>query len=126
MSIITLRSPPSPTINDVAVERQRRLALGFDYDFADARGVHHIGTTDEDMVGWSEVSTYAGALIDSGDVTTLIGIATNTGPCQVTAPEWRAVEIASAEFRQPLWSASFALMAMMPIPSDYTNDSYWT
>jgi hypothetical protein len=114
------------TLADVAAERERRLALGFNYDFGDARGVHRIGTTDADMVGWGEVSTYVGALIDSGDVTTLIAIATNTGPCQVTAPEWRSIEIAAAEFRQPLWSASFALMAMTPIPSDYQNDSYWT
>jgi hypothetical protein len=126
-NVITLtRSMPAPTVDDVAAERKRRLALGFNYDFGDARGVHHIGTSDADMVGWGEVSTYAGALIDSGDVETLIGIATNTGLIQVTAPEWRAVEVAAAEFRQPLWALSFALMAQSPIPEDYTNDTYWT
>lgn len=111
---------------EVVAERERRLALGFDYDFGDARGVHRIGTTDADMAGWREVSTYAGALIDSGNVTTTINIATNTGACAVTAPEWRAIEIASADFRQPLWAKSFALMASNPIPADYTNDQYWT
>ena len=120
-----IANPPG-TIAQVAAERERRLALGFNYDFGDTRGVHHIGTTAADMVGWGEVSTYVGALIDSGDVTTLIVIATNTGICQVTAPEWRAIEIAAAEFRQPLWSASFVLMAMSPIPAGYQNDSYWT
>jgi hypothetical protein len=124
--VVVTYAVPLPTVNDVAAERNRRLALGFNYDFGDARGVHHIGTTDADMVGWGEVSTYAGALIDSGDVETLIAIATDTGLCQVTAPEWRAVEVAAAEFRQPLWAASFALMAQSPIPEDYTNDTYWT
>jgi hypothetical protein len=116
----------APSVNEVAIERTRRLSLGFDYDFGDSRGVHRIGTTDADLKGWDEVSTYAGALIDSGDVETLIAIATDTGLVQVTAPEWRAVEVAAAEFRQPLWALSFALMAQSPIPEDYTNDTYWT
>ena len=73
----------------ILAERGRRLAAGFDYAFGDARGTHRIGTTDADRKGWDEVSTYAGALIDSGDVETKINIVTDTGPCQVTAPEWR-------------------------------------
>lgn len=115
------------TPSEVAAERDRRLALGFDYNFGDARGTHRIGTTKADLDGWAEVSTYAGALIDSGDLTTTISIATDTGVCAVTAPEWRAVEIASAAFRQPLWAKSFALMAQAPnIPADYTDDSHWS
>ena len=121
-----VRSPRPITSDDVAAERNRRLALGFDYAFGDTRGTHHIGTTEADMKGWDEVSKYAGALIDIGDTTTTINIATNTGLCAVTAPEWRVIEIASAEFRQPLWVKSFALMASNPIPADYTNDQYWT
>lgn len=110
----------------VVAERTRRLALGFNYDFEDSRGVHRIGTTDADLKGWDEVSKYAGALIDSGDTSTLIAIVTDTGPCTVTAPEWRAIEIEAAHFRQPLWAKSFALMASNPIPADYTNDSHWS
>lgn len=116
--------PPAPTPLMIASERDRRLALGFIYNFGDARGVHRIGTTDEDMKGWSDVSTYAGALLDSGDTTTAIAIVTDTGPCAVTAPEWRAIEIAAAQFRQPIWSKSFALMATLP--GDYANDDHWT
>jgi len=119
-------SVPPVTVGQVAEERDRRLALGFSYNFGDARGMHRIGTTKADLEGWQEVSTYAGALIDSGDLTTQIAIATDTGPCLVTAPEWRAVEIASASFRQPLWAKSFALMALSPIPADYTDDRHWT
>lgn len=114
------------TADMVAAERTRRLALGFNYDFEDSRGVHHIGTTDADLKGWDEVSKYAGALIDSGDTSTLIAIVTDTGPCTVTAPEWRAIEIAAAHFRQPLWAKSFALMSLPTIPADFKNDSYWS
>lgn len=116
----------SVTIDMIVRERERRLALGFDYNFGDSRGVHRIGTTKRDLEGWDEVSKYAGALIDAGQTSTQINVATDTGPCVVTPIEWRAIEIASAQYRQPLWAKSFALMASNPIPADYTNDSYWT
>lgn len=119
-------SHPPITAAHVVTERARRLALGFDYNFGDARGIHRIGTTEADLRGWSEVSTYAGALIDSGDTTTTFAIVTDTGPCTITAPEWRAIEIAAAQFRQPLWAKSFVLMASNPIPADYANDQFWT
>jgi hypothetical protein len=120
-----VRSPRLVTVDDVVRERERRLALGFNYDFQDARGVHRIGTTESDMKGWDEVSKYAGALIDAGQLETQIAIATDTGACTVTPVEWRAVEIASAAFRQPIWAKSFALMAMNPIPADFAHDRYW-
>lgn len=123
---ISAYSAPAPTAADITAERTRRLALGFNYDFEDARGVHRIGTTDADLKGWDDVSTYAGALIDSGHLTTPIAIVTDTGPCSVTAPEWRAIEIEAAAFRQPLWAKSFALMASNPIPADFKNDSHWS
>lgn len=117
--------PPPPTVDDVIVERARRLALGFDYDFGDARGVHHIGTTENDMRGWDEVTKFATALLNAGDTTTTIGIVTDTGPAQVTASEWNAILIAAGQFRQPIWHASFLLQQMDPIPEDYADDSYW-
>src|SRR5690606_41968408 len=40
----------------VVAERDRRLAMGFDYDFQDERGVHRISTTPADMAGWDEVT----------------------------------------------------------------------
>lgn len=115
--------PPAPTEADVIAERQRRLALGFDFDFGDARGVHRIGTTPADMAGWQEVTDYARALTASGDTT--IAIVTDTGPVQVTAAEWDAILLAAARFRQPIWGASFQIAAMSPIPADYTADAYW-
>ena len=115
-----------PSVNDVVAERKRRLGLGFSYDFGDARGVHQIGTTPNDMIGWREVIDYANALIDSGDTTTKIAIVTDTGPAEVTAPEWQAIMLVAASVRQNIWAKSFALQAMQPIPGDYANDSYWS
>lgn len=124
--VLVSRSAQPVTDVDVQRERERRLALGFNYPFGDARGAHHIGTTKADLEGWREVSDYAGALIDSGDTETKINIVTDTGPCQITAPEWSAIKIAAAAFRQPIWAKSFALMASNPIPADYTDDRHWT
>jgi hypothetical protein len=119
-------APVPPDINSVAAERTRRLALGFNYDFGDGRGVHHIGTTAADMAGWKEVTDFANAAVNLSQPNTQISIATNTGPVTVTALEWQSILVAAALARQPLWAASFVLQAMSPIPEDYTNDSYWT
>lgn len=125
-SVIATFDPNAPTVNDIVAERKRRLDLGFSYDFQDARGVHHIGTTADDMTGWREVIDYANALVDLGDTGTQIAIITDTGPTLVTAPEWQAVMLQAAQVRQTIWARSFALQAMSPIPSDYVNDAYWT
>lgn len=118
--------PPPVSANAVIQERERRLALGFDYDFADARGVHHIATTAADMKGWDEVTMIANAAINAGAPTTAILILTATGPVTVTAAEWQQILLASGAHRQPIWQASFALQAMDPIPADYTDNAYWS
>lgn len=109
----------------VVAERERRLALGFDYDFGDERGVHRIGTTAADMVGWQEVTMLAQARVATAS-TAPIGIVTDTGPAAVTPLEWMAILEASAAVRQPIWAKSFLIAAMSPIPLDYADDSYWT
>lgn len=116
---------PAPAASDVIAERDRRLAAGFDYDFADARGVHHIGTTADDLKGWDEVSKLAAAMLATGNPGGAITILTDTGVAQVTATEWQAVQLAAAAFRQPVWQASFALAAMTTIPVDYADAAYW-
>jgi hypothetical protein len=122
--------PPEPdqtvTIDMVAAERKRRLAMGFDYDFGDARGVHRIGTTEADLENWTEVNTVANAAINLGQGSTAtIDILTDTGPATVTALEWQSVLLQAGMVRQPIFAASFALQAIDPIPLDYTDDSYW-
>ncbi len=112
-------------IGAIVTERERRLALGFDYDFGDVRGIHRIATADQDMRGWDEVTKVANAMIALGDTTSTIGIVTETGPAAVTAIEWQHVLVAAGTFRQPIWAASFALQAMNPLPADVTADVLW-
>lgn len=119
----TLSLPPA-TAAMVQRECARRLALGFDYDFGDARGVHRIGTTERDMSGWQEVTMLAQARINAGD-TAKITIATDTSAVQVSPSEWNAIMLAASAFRQPIWLASFVLQAMTPIPDDYAADERW-
>lgn len=118
--------PPPPTVFDVAAERERRLAGGYDYDFGDSRGVHRIGTTKADLEGWKEVTDLASAAMNLSRPNAPIDIVTETGPVQITALEWQSILFAAAAFRQPIWAASFVLQAMTPIPADYQNDEYWT
>ncbi len=119
-------SPPALSLAEqVDRERDRRLAAGFDFDFGAAGGVQHVGTTAADLVGWDDVSKYAAALLATGDTTTKITIATDSGSAQVTAAEWQHVLLAAAAFRQPIWQASFALAVMSPIPADLTDDKHW-
>lgn len=120
----TVRRAPTP--KDVGLECERRLGLGFNYDFGDARGVHRIGTTRADMTGWNEVTTVCAALMALGLGSQTIAIVTDTGAANVTAAEWQSILIAAAGFRQPIWTGSFALQEMSPIPDDYaTNEAYW-
>jgi hypothetical protein len=113
--------------DQVIEERSRRLGLGFDYDFGekDPRGVHRIGTTDADLVGWDEVSKIAQAAINLGASDTPITIVTDTGPAIVTALEWQSILVAAGQYRQPIWAASFALQAMDPIPQGFADDKHW-
>lgn len=109
----------------VIAERERRLVAGFDYDFGDARGVHRIATSEQDMRGWDEVTKIASAMLSLNDHVAAIDIVTETGPVPVKAIEWQRVLVAAAAFRQPIWTASFALQAMETIPADVTDDRYW-
>ncbi len=116
---------PVPTIDQVAAERDRRLAAGFHYNFGDSRGTHLIGTTPDDMTKWREVTDAANAAINLNQGSTTIAIVTNTGPCTVTATEWQSILMAAFTFRQPFYAASFTLEATNPIPANYADDSHW-
>jgi hypothetical protein len=112
-------------VTKVIDERKRRLAEGFYYDFDDARGVHLIDTTEQDLIGWDEVTKAATSFAALGQTTQQINIVTNTGPVTVTATEWLQIIVAATEFRQPIWAASFALQEMETIPADYADDKWW-
>lgn len=116
---------PPPTIADIVAERERRLSLGFNYNFGDARGIHAIGTTASDLAGWDEVTKATQAMIALGQPSATVDIVTNTGTATITAVEWQHVLLAAAAFRQPIWAASFALQTMSPIPTNYVADIYW-
>ena len=112
-------------IGAVEMERKRRLAVGFDYDFKDERGVHRIGTTEQDEKGWDKVTKLASAYLMVGKPDAKILIVTDHGPVYVTAIEWQNVLIAAAEFQQPIFAKSFAIQAMQPSPQDVENPEYW-
>jgi hypothetical protein len=116
---------PAPVVGNVIAERARRLALGFDYDFGDERGVHHIGATEADLQGWDEVSKAAQAAINLGAPDTKFEIVTDTGPATLTAMEWQMILAAAGQHRQPIWAASFALQALKEIPANFKEDKYW-
>lgn len=119
-------TPAPPTADDVIAERERRLALGFDYDFGDERGVHHIGTAPNDIRKWmDEVTPLSQAFLNVSQPDGEITIITDTGPAAVTALEWQQILLAAAAWRQPIYQASFVLQAMDPIPTDYADDKWW-
>lgn len=109
----------------IEAERDRRLAMGFDYDFGDARGVHRIGTTESDMRGWQEVTLWSHAAMALDAPNAPIGILTDTGPVTVTAREWQEILMAATDFRQPIWHASFSIAALNPPPADVAADELW-
>jgi len=125
MGVVTTRAA-TVTVADIVAERERRMALGFDYVFGGARGVHHIGTTPADMKGWDEVTQATQAMIALGAGATTLTVVTDTGPATITALEWQYILMAASASRQPLWAHSFALQAMTPIPADYADDTYWS
>lgn len=102
----------------IYAEREERLAAGFDFDFGDARGVHHVGTSEADMKGWDEVTKWSDAAIALGQADTTMTILTGSGPAEITALEWKQVLLASTAFRQPIWHASFALLAAVAGAAD--------
>lgn len=116
---------PAPSPEDVWAEKDRRWAFGFDYDFGDGRGVHHIATTRKDLEDWDKVSAAASAFIALGQPGATITIYTETGPATVTALEWQSVLVAAAAFFQAAIDAGAALVAMDPIPADYADDGWW-
>lgn len=126
--VLAIHGLPGPLVlpANVEAEQRRRLAAGFDFDFGDARGVHHIATTEKDMQDWQEVTSWANARTARGDKVSTITIATASGFATITAPEWWSIVDAGTAARQPIFQGAFWLLAQDPVPPDYaTNDAYW-
>ncbi len=111
--------------HQIEAERDRRLSLGFTYDFGDERGAHFIATTREDNDKWREVTDIANAAINAGLPATAISIKTGTGQVSVTAAEWQMILLHAGQVRQQIYQAYFALRAMEPFPDDFADDSWW-
>lgn len=115
----TRLAPPPLTLDeqkarakaDLYAERERRLALGFNYDFGDARGVHRIGTTPRDLAGWDQVEKLVAAMYRAGLTNQTIEILTDTGRVTVTPAEWTQIMLAAGAVMQPIWQASFDIEA---------------
>lgn len=114
--VLELPAPPplpAPSVDDlkrmVEVERDRRLSVGFDFDFGDTRGVHRFGTTGSDRFGWAEVEGLAAAALDIGQASLPIAVRTDTGDLTIAAHEWPAVRLAGALALQPVWQASWTI-----------------
>lgn len=116
--VIPLDDLKAAASSQVYTLREQHLAAGFDYDFADARGIHHIGTTPADVIGWDEVTQGAAAFVALGQGTTTFEILTNTGPVTITALEWQAILAQATAVRQPIWQRSFALIAEIGAAAD--------
>jgi hypothetical protein len=118
---------PALTSVDIYTERDRRLALGFDYNFGDARGTQHIGTTTADMLGWDDVTKWATAMNGLANTTATLTIATDNGIAVISPSDWFKILSGATDFRQPIWQGSFYLLLQNPIPTDYaSNNAYWT
>ena len=109
--VIPLEDLKAAARSQVYTRRDALRAAGFDHDFGDERGIHHIGTTPSDMEGWDEVTMGANALVALGQGNAEFSIDTNTGPTTITALEWQAVLAHASIVRQPIWQRSFTLIA---------------
>lgn len=108
----------------IDAERDRRLAAGFSYDFAD-EGLHWLATTPADLAGWAAVTAVAQAMMLAGSTDRIV-IRTETGTAHVTAAEWNAAMLHYRQtIEQPVLLAALALKAMNPIPQDAANPAYW-
>lgn len=117
-------SPPL-NANDVWLEKDLRLAEGFEFTFEDDRGTHRFRTGEIDMRGWMEVAIWADLKYKLGDLTATTSIMTENGVIDITPPEWYIIVEAMSNFRQRIWKASFQIVQNGDIPENYKDDSFW-
>lgn len=118
--------PVTPTSLDIDRERERRIALGVTVSLSTGKSFT-VQTRDErDWRNVNGLGTAGLALQVAGDTTTLTPFrdAANVEQ-QLTPAELVEMGLKVMQHAKAIYTASWALKAMSPIPSDYADDSYW-
>jgi hypothetical protein len=108
------------TADDVNQERTRRIVAGKTID-----GIHVTGR-DEDARNLTNLALAAQLRVASGDTATLTTFRDGDNvDHQLTPPQMLAVWQAASSYVSDLYSASWAIKAMDPLPEDVTSDHLW-
>ena len=112
--------PPATTADDVNRERQRRVIAGKVID-----GVYVTGR-DADARNLTNLALAAQMRIRQGDTTTLTTFRDgNNVDHDLTPPQVLSLWQQSAAYVSDLYTASWAIKAMEPLPDDVTDDALW-
>lgn len=108
----------------VNAERERRLLLGS--EFNDMFNHIYITGDETNRANLSDLVMGAMLRVMSGDTTTITTFRDgNNIDHDLTPPELLALFGQASSYVSLLYQKSWALKAMDPIPTDYTDDSYW-
>ena len=108
----------------VNAERERRLLLGS--QFNDVFNHIYITGDQTNRANLSDLVLGAMLRIQSGDTTTITTYRDgNNVDHNLTPPELLALFAQASAYVSLMYEKSWALKAMSPIPSDYTDDSHW-
>lgn len=109
----------------VNAERERRLLLGS--EFNDMFDHIYITGDQTNRANLSDLVLGAMLRIQSGDTTTITTFRDgNNVDHDLTPPQLIALFAQASAYVSLMYEKSWALKAMDVIPSDYTNDSYWS
>lgn len=116
--------PPAPTADDVDVERDRRRALPLSVTLS--VGTFQINmdpVSQTNIQGLSTVGLYLTSL--NSTQTTPFRDYTNVSH-DLSPSDLVSMGLQVAAHVQTLYTASWAIKSKNPIPTDFTNDSYWS
>jgi hypothetical protein len=123
-TITSIEDTPAVSTLDVMAECDRRLANSY-MDYMFELGSQRLDISTDALRGWSEITELALCYNALGSTKNLVIYPENQIKVSITAQEWLDVVIKVREFRQAIWTDSFALQAMTPIPTDFFDDKYW-
>lgn len=125
----TLADAPRPTANEVNVERNRRIASGFEYEgkifqLDDESKARVIGAAT--LAGFAMAQgAQAGNYYWHGGVEPFVWIAKDNTLMQMDAPTCFGFGQAAAAWETNHIFAARTIKESDPVPYDYTDDSYW-